>query len=76
MADTDLTPLGYPWNYGAPRGPNRQPSELSHGDGLTPRQYRNALPEDHGMYCGLTPRMGPEGVRSRRHHPPAQVVSA
>ena len=52
-----------------------QPSELTPwGIGLTHPHLAHALPEYGGYYCGLTPRMGPEGPRSGRYHPPGRLV--
>lgn len=53
-----------------------QPSELSHGAGLTPRHLRHAALEDGGMYAAKSPPMGSDRETPWRHHPPAQVLRA
>jgi hypothetical protein len=59
MTSDNLTPLGYPWDYGERRGRDDKPSEFGWGRGLVPRGRKHAASDDRGMYAGQSARHGP-----------------
>ena len=52
-----------------------EPSEYSHGSGLTPRHARHARPDDGGLYGGKSPGMAPDDA-GQRHGVPGRQVRA
>lgn len=51
-----------------------QPSEYSHGAGLTPRGLEHAAPDEGGMYGGKCPPINPDDRGKVRYGAPGQQV--